>query len=55
VPGGYEVVVLTAEEFRRLKGDRTDETLVAAMQASPYRDIDIEARRSRLPVRDLLL
>jgi prevent-host-death family protein len=53
VHGRDEVVVIAAEEFRRLKGDLTGEVLVAAMQASPYREIDIEPTRSRLPVRDL--
>jgi prevent-host-death family protein len=52
VRGRFEVVVITAEEFRRLKAARTGDALVAAMQASPYPDIDIEPRRWRLPVRD---
>jgi prevent-host-death family protein len=55
VHGRDEVVVISAEEFRRLKGDRTGEALIAAMQASPYRDIDIEPRRDPLPVRDVVL
>jgi hypothetical protein len=55
VHGRDEVVVVAAEEFRRLKGDRTGEALIAALQASPYRDIDIEPRRVRLPVRDVKL
>jgi hypothetical protein len=29
--------------------------LVEVMQASPYREIDIEPRRDRLPVRDVAL
>ena len=53
VHGRDEVVVVAADEFRRLKGERTGEALIAAMQASPYRDIDIEPRRERLPVRDV--
>ena len=53
--GRDEVVVVAADEFRRLKGERTGEALIAAMQASPYRDIDIEPRRERMPVRDVLL
>jgi prevent-host-death family protein len=53
VHGRDEVVVISAEEFRRLKGDRTGEMLIAAMQASPHRDIEIEPRRARLPVRDV--
>jgi len=55
VHGRDEVVVIAAEEFRKLKGDRTGEALIAAMQASPHRDIDIEPRRSRLPVREINL
>jgi prevent-host-death family protein len=34
VHGRDEVVVIAAEDFRRLKGDLTGEALVAAMQAS---------------------
>jgi hypothetical protein len=44
-------VVISAEEFRRLKGDLTGKALIAAMQASPYRDIDIEPGRESMPVR----
>ena len=44
-------VVVSAEEFRRLKGDRGGDALIAAMQASPHRDIDIQPQRNRLPVR----
>lgn len=45
------MVVVSAEEFRRLKGERSGEALIAAMAASPHRDIDIEPRRDRMPVR----
>jgi prevent-host-death family protein len=55
VHGREEVVVITAEDFRRLNGDLTGEALVAAIQASPYRDIDIEPRRAPMPVRDVTL
>jgi prevent-host-death family protein len=55
VHGRDEVVVVAAEEFRRLKGDLTGEALVAAMQASPYREVDIEPRRDRMSVRDISL
>jgi prevent-host-death family protein len=51
VHGRDEVVVVSAEEFRRLKGERNGEALIAAMQASPYRDLDIEPRRDPMPVR----
>jgi hypothetical protein len=55
VHGRDEVVVIAADEFRRLTGDRTGAALIAALQASPYRDIDIEPRHERLPVRDVKL
>jgi prevent-host-death family protein len=51
VHGRDEVVVIAAEEFRRLKGERGGDALIAAMQASPYREIDIEPGRDRMPVR----
>ena len=35
--------------------NRTGADLIAALQASPYRDIDIEPERYRLPVRDFSL
>jgi prevent-host-death family protein len=53
VHGRDEVVVISADEFRRLKGDRNGELLIAAMQASPHRDIDIEPNRAPMPVREV--
>lgn len=53
VHGRDEVVVVSAEEFSRLTGDRTGAALVAAMQVSPYRDVEIVPERARMPVRDL--
>ena len=55
VHGRDEVVVIAAEEFRRLKGEPTGEALIAAMQASPHRDIDIEPRRAPMPVREVAI
>jgi prevent-host-death family protein len=55
VHGRDEVVVISAEEFRRLKGDLTGKSLIAAMQASPYRDIDLEPKRMPMPVRKVSL
>ena len=55
VHGRDEVVVISAEEFRRLKGDLTGEALIAAMQASPHRDIEIEPKRAPMPVREVVL
>jgi len=53
VHGRDEVVVVSAEEFRRLKGERNGDALIAAMRASPYRDVDIEPKRDRMPVRGI--
>ncbi|WP_291700059.1 type II toxin-antitoxin system Phd/YefM family antitoxin [Bradyrhizobium sp.] len=53
VHGRDEVVVISADEFRRLQGEPTGKAFVAAFQASPYREIEIEPRRARLPVRDV--
>ena len=52
VHGREEVVIIAADEFRRLKGDVTGEELIKAMQASPYRDFNIEPKRAPMPVRD---
>jgi prevent-host-death family protein len=53
VHGRDEVVVVAAEEFRRLTGDRTGAALIAVMQASPYREVSLEPERYPLPVRDV--
>jgi len=55
VHGRHEVVVIAAEEFRRLKGEVTGEALIAALQASPHRDAQIEPPREAMPVRDVRL
>jgi len=55
VHGRDEVVIISAEEFRRLKGDLTGQALIAAMQASPHRDIEIEPQRAAMPVREVVL
>lgn len=55
VHGREEVVVIAAEDFRRMKGDRTGKVLIAAMQASPHRDLELEPARARMPVRDIAL
>ena len=55
VHGRDEVVVIAAEDFRRLKGTVTGKALIEALQASPHREIDIEPRRGALPVRDVAL
>jgi prevent-host-death family protein len=55
VRGRDEVVVVSAEEFRRLSGNLTGRALVEACRASPHRDLDIAPARRRLPVRDVVL
>ena len=55
VHGRDEVVVVAADEFRRLRGERTGRALVDALQASPYRDVEIKPRRGRIVVRDVEL
>lgn len=55
VHGREAVAALSAEEFRRLKGDRTGADLIAAFQASPHREIAIAPERAPMPVRDVIL
>lgn len=55
VHGREEVVVVAAAEFRRLEGARTGEDLILALQASPHRNSNIEPKRARPPVRDVIL
>jgi prevent-host-death family protein len=53
VHGRDEVVVVSATEFRRLNGDQTGEALIAALQSSPLREIDLEPQRQPMPVREV--
>lgn len=55
VHGRDEVVVIAAEEFRRLRGDATGRALVDAMQASPHREVDITPEKAVMPVRNVTL
>ena len=56
VHGRDEVVVIAAEEFRRLQGQQTGKALVDALQASPHRDIDLAIAPSEVSlVRDVQL
>jgi hypothetical protein len=41
----------SVEEFHRLKGDQIGAALIAAMQSSPHREIEIEPGRAPTPVR----
>jgi prevent-host-death family protein len=53
VHGRDEVVIIAAEDFRRIKGDKTGQALINALQASPRRDIDLNPARSPMTVRDV--
>ena len=53
--GRDAVVVVDADEFNRLKGARTGELLIEALQASPYRQVKLEPGRSPMPVRAVKL
>ncbi len=55
VHGHEEVVVIGADEFRRLTGDRSGQVLIDAMQASPHRNANLAVSRTRLPIRDIRL
>lgn len=56
VHGRDEVVVIAAEEFRRLQGDQTGKALIDVLQASPHRDVELAlAPSENSPVRDVVL
>jgi prevent-host-death family protein len=55
IHGREEVVVISAEQFRRLNGAETGQTLIDALQSSPYRGFDLEPVRTAMPVRDVIL
>jgi prevent-host-death family protein len=51
VHGRDEVVVISAEEFRRLRGEPTGAALVAAMRAAPAGGLRLDRPRELSPVR----
>jgi prevent-host-death family protein len=55
VHGRDEVVVIAAEEFRRLKGDKSGQALINAIQTSPHREVEIAPERYVMPVRSVTL
>lgn len=55
VRGKVEVVVVSEDDFRRLKGERTGAALIEAMQASPSRSVDLTPTRIAMPVRTVEL
>ena len=55
VHGRDEVIVIAADEFRRLQGKLTGQALIDMLQSSPHRDVDIAPPRSAMPIRDVRL
>ena len=53
--GRDAVVVVDAAEFSRLKGARTGELLIEALQGSSHQPIELESRRAVMPVRAVKL
>jgi prevent-host-death family protein len=53
--GRETVVVVDADEFRRMQGQRSGQWLVDAIASSPHREIEIEPARSAMPARDQAL
>lgn len=51
VHGRDEVVVISSEEFRRLKGEKTGQALIEVLRTSPHREVDIAPKRVRAKVR----
>jgi hypothetical protein len=55
VHGREEVVVVSVEEYRRVKGQPTGEVLVKLLQDSPLRHIAIKRVRTHGPIRGVKL
>ena len=55
VHGREEVVVVSVEEYRRVKGQPMGQVLVDVLRSSPLQDIRIERTRTRGRVRDVEL
>lgn len=55
VHGHDAVVIVDAESFRRMQGERTGQQLIDALQASPHREIDLAPARVAMPVRTVKL
>lgn len=51
VHGREEVVVISVEEYRRNKGERTGEVLVKLLRDSPLLDVSMDRTRTRSRVR----
>ena len=55
VHGREEVIVVSVEEYRRVKGERTGAALVELLRDSPLRDVDFDREGTRAPVRKVKL
>ena len=56
VHGRDEVVVIAAEDYRRLQGQQTGRALVEALQASPHPEVELAlAPSTDASVRDVVL
>jgi len=53
VHGREEVIVVSVEEYRRVKGERTGQALVDVLRDSPLGDIAIDHEPTHSPVRDV--
>jgi len=53
VRGEREVVIVAAEEYRRLKGEESGQALIDALADSPLRDVEFDREPYRAPVRDV--
>jgi hypothetical protein len=49
------VVVIDAEEYRRVAGGRCGRALIVAMHYSPFRDTELAPDRVAMPVRGVQL
>lgn len=55
VHGREEVVVVSVEEYRRVKGEPTGQALVTMLQDSPFREVKMDRLRTRGRIRDVEL
>ena len=53
IHGREEVVIIDADDFRRLAGEPSGQALVDAMRTAPVLSARLEPPRSRMPVRDV--
>lgn len=53
VHGRDEAVVLSASEFLRLKGEQTGQSLIDALQACPWPDLNLDLKSARTHARNI--